>query len=222
MPLKVIGAGFGRTGTTSLKAALERLVGPCYHMMEVFPKPEHVAFWESAQRGEPVEWETVFRNYQAAVDWPACTFYQSLMDCYPEAGVVLSVRNSERWYESALSTIYTVNNQRPPASWLFKAIPQVRRFVHMSDAVIWQGTFGGRFEDKAHAIQVYDAHIAEVKRTVPPEKLLVFDVREGWEPLCAFLGVPVPDGPFPHQNDAAAFREQASWRFFVRALRNRL
>ncbi len=91
----------------------------------------------------------------------------------------------------------------------------------MSDAVIWQGTFGGRFGDKAHAIRVYNAHIAEVERTVPPEKLLVFDVGEGWEPLCAFLGVPVPDEPFPHLNDAAAFREQASWRFFVRALRKR-
>ena len=221
MPLKVIGAGFGRTGTTSLKAALERLVGPCYHMMEVFPKPEHVAFWEAAHRGEPVEWEAVFGNYQAAVDWPTCTFYRELTQRYPEAKVVLSVRDPDRWYESVLSTIYTVNKQRPPASWLFAAIPQVRRFVRMSDAVIWQGTFGGRFENKAHALRVYGAHIEEVKRTVPPEKLLVFDVKEGWGPLCAFLEVPVPDEPFPHLNDAAAFREQASWKFFARVLRKR-
>ncbi len=96
MPLKVIGAGFGRTGTTSLKAALERLVGPCYHMSEVSEKPAHVAFWEAAHRSEPVEWETVFGGYQAAVDWPTCAFYRDLMNRYPEAGVVLSVRDPER------------------------------------------------------------------------------------------------------------------------------
>lgn len=221
MPLKVIGAGFGRTGTTSLKAVLERLVGPCYHMMEVFPKPGHVAFWKAAHGGKPVTWDDVFGDYQAAVDWPTCTFYRELMERYPEAKVLLSVRDPERWYESVLSTIYTVNNQRPPASWLFAAIPQVRRFVRMTDAIIWQGTFGGRFENKAHALRVYSARIEEVKRTVPPEKLLVFNVKEGWEPLCAFLEVPVPDEPFPHLNDAAAFREQASWRFFARVLQRR-
>ena len=221
MPLKVIGAGFGRTGTTSLKAALERLIGPCYHMMEVFSRPEHIAFWEGAHRGEPIEWDDVFGAYRAAVDWPSCTFYQELMARYPEARVVLSVRDPERWYGSALNTIYTVNKQRPPASWLFAAIPKVRRFVRMNDAVIWQGTFGGKFEDKAHAVRVYNAHIEEVKRTVPPEKLLVFDVKEGWEPLCAFFGVPVPDGPFPHLNDAATFQEEASWKFFARVLRKR-
>lgn len=221
MPLKVIGAGFGRTGTTSLKAALERLVGPCYHMMEVFPKPGHVAFWEAAHRGEPVTWDDVFGDYQAAVDWPTCTFYRELMERNPEAKVLLSVRDPERWYQSVLSTIHTVNNQRPPASWLFAAVPQVRHFVGMTDAIIWQGTFGGRFENKAHALRVYSAHLEEVKRTVPPDKLLVFDVKEGWEPLCAFLEVPVPDEPFPHLNDAAAFREQASWRFFARVLQRR-
>jgi len=220
MSLKVIGAGFGRTGTTSLQAALERLgFGPCYHMGEVFSQPEHIPLWLAAHRGEPVDWERLFGSYRAAVDWPTCTFYRELMRRYPEARVLLTVRNPERWYESALNTVYTAQRQRPPASWLFAAIPQVRRFVGLADTLVWEGTFGGAFEDKAHAIRVFNAHIEEVKRAVPPERLLVFDVSEGWEPLCAFLGVPVPDEPFPRLNDAAAFREQASWRFFARVLR---
>ncbi len=219
MSLQVISAGFGRTGTTSLKAALEKLgFSRCYHMMEVFGRPDHIPLWLDANEGKPVDWEGLFSGYQAAVDWPSCTFYRELMQSYPEAKVVLSVRDPERWYESALNTVYTMKRQRPPASWLFAAIPQVRRFVRMVDTVVWRGTFGGRFEDKAYAIGVFNAHIEEVKRTVPPEKLLIFDVKEGWKPLCAFLGVPVPEEPFPHLNDRADFREQASWRFFARVL----
>ena len=222
MALKVISAGFGRTGTTSLKAALERLeFSRCSHMMEVFSHPEHILLWLDAHRGEPVKWENLFGGYQAAVDWPSCTFYKELMQRYPDAKVLLSVRNPESWYKSALETIYSSQRLRPPASWLFALTPQVRRFMRLVDTVVWQGTFGGRFEDKDHAIRVYNDHIKEVRRTVPPERLLVFDVKEGWEPLCAFLGVPMPDEPFPHLNDAAAFREQASWRFFGRVLRRR-
>lgn len=156
MSLKIIGAGLGRTGTTSLKAALERLgFGPCYHMMEVFPRPEHLVLWLAAHRGEPVEWEDVFGDYQAAVDWPSCTFYRELMRRYPEAKVLLSVRDPEQWYKSVLNTIYTVKKQRPPVSWLFALVPQARRFVRMTDAIVWQGTFGGRFEDEVYAIKSY-------------------------------------------------------------------
>lgn len=222
MSLEVISAGFGRTGTTSLKAALEKLgFGRCYHMMEVFRRPEHVPLWLAVNQGKPAEWEALFVGYRAAVDWPTCTFYKELMQRYPETKVLLPVRDPERWYESALRTIYTMKRQRPPASWLFAAIPQVRRFACMVDTIVWQGTFGGRFEDKTYAIEVFNAHVEEVKRTVPPEKLLVFDVREGWEPLCAFLGVSVPDEPFPHLNDREDFAEQASWRFFTRVLQRR-
>ena len=222
MTLKVISAGFGRTGTTSLKAALEKLeFNRCYHMMEVFSHPEHIPLWLDAHRGEPVAWENLFGDYQAAVDWPSCTFYKELMQKYPDAKVLLSVRDPESWYRSALETIYSSQRLRPPASWLFALIPQVRRFMRLVDIIVWQGTFAGRFEDKDYAIRVFNDHIKEVRRTVPPERLLVWGVKEGWEPLCTFLGVPVPDEPFPHLNDTAAFREQASWRFFGRVLGRR-
>jgi hypothetical protein len=94
MTLKVIGAGFGRTGTSSLKQALEDLgFGPCHHMTEVIAHPQQVPVWEAAMNGEPVEWEDVFHAYQSAVDWPSAAFYEPLMERYPDARVILTVRD---------------------------------------------------------------------------------------------------------------------------------
>jgi hypothetical protein len=195
--LKVIGAGFGRTGTLSLKSALEELgFGPCYHMVELFHKPGALDQWIDITRGAPADWHTVFAGYQATVDWPACTFYQELMHTYPDAKVLLTVRDPKRWYESAYSTIYQVSHRNP-------ALSPHARLVH---DLIWERTFHGQFEDKDSAIAVYMQHIEEVKQHVPPEKLLIYDVKEGWEPLCAFLKVEVPtDTPFPHLNDRDNF-----------------
>jgi hypothetical protein len=211
--LKIIGAGFGRTGTLSLKAALEELgFGPCYHMTEVFHHPEHVAYWRAAANGEPVDWHKLFDGYQATVDWPACTFYKELMQAFPDARVLLTVRDPQSWYESASSTIYNVrardNRSLPTAlrrTILRLFFPAIRQMVQVNDALIWQGTFDGRFEDRQYAISVFQKHIEEVKRTVPPERLLVYDIKQGWEPLCTFLDVPVPDKPFPRLNDRASF-----------------
>ncbi len=210
--LKVIGAGFGRTGTRSLKEALEILgFGPCYHMVEAFEHPEHVPAWNAATRGEPVDWQELFREYRATVDWPGCTFYQQLMETYPDAKVLLSVRDPEKWYESVTSTIYQVSRRsRSPFAPLLMLLlslirPSVAKLVPLINRLIWQGTFQDRFEDKAFALSVFNQHNEEVKQYVPPEKLLVYSVKEGWEPLCAFLGVPVPDVPFPHLNDRENF-----------------
>ncbi len=213
MPLKVIGAGLGRTGTLSLKVALEELgFTKCYHMTEVFAHPNHVAVWDAAGRGEPVDWETLFQGYQATVDWPACNFYRELLSRVPNARVILTVRDPDRWYTSALQTIYQVRRTFP--RWH----PRLRRFVRMTDRLIWDGVFDGRFEDKAHALTVFQRHIDEVRRTVPPDKLLVYEVKEGWEPLCRFLGVPVPEGkPFPHLNDTEEF--QARFRRMNRIMK---
>jgi hypothetical protein len=214
--VQVIGAGFGRTGTLSLKAALETLgFGPCYHMVEVFARPEHVPMWRAAAAGQPVDWHGLFAAYRATVDWPACAFYSDLMDAFPEARVILTVRDPERWYESARATIYRVRN---PGGGLSGAamramfmlgrllVPRMRTAPAMINEVIWQGTFDGRFEDREHAIAIYQKHNEEVKRRVPPEKLLVYQVSQGWEPLCAFLGVDMPaDTPFPHLNDRDSF-----------------
>ena len=178
--MKLIGAGFGRTGTTSLKAALEELgFGPCYHMTEVFAHPEHADFWTSAWRGKPVDWEGFLGGYEAAVDWPACTFYEELMEEYPDAKVLLSVRDPERWYESTRNTIYELSMlvDRSPISRTIFAL--ISFFVfggfasNRSDLVgeiVWRGTFDGRFEDRQHAIEVFERHNEEVKRRVPPER----------------------------------------------------
>ena len=212
MALKIIGAGFGRTGTLSLKHALEDLgFGPCYHMVEVFAHPEHVPVWEAAAAGKPVEWEDLFRDYQAAVDWPAAAFYAPLMDRYPDAQVILTLRDPERWYESALNTIYAISklSASPPISWLLATLaPHQHRIGVVTTRLAWDDVFGGRFEDRQHAIDVFTRYNAEVQRRVPAERLLVYDVRQGWEPLCAFLDVTVPEGkPFPHLNDTAEFRK---------------
>jgi hypothetical protein len=211
--VKVIGAGFGRTGTTSLKAALERLgFDPCYHMTEVFTHPEHADFWVAAWRGEPVDWDGVLGDYEATLDWPACTFYGELMARHPDARVLLSVRDPERWYESTRSTIYELTKliEGSTISRVIFGLVSLLVFggftgrrSSLANDLIWEGTFDGRFEDKAYAIEVFQRHNEEVKRHVPPERLLVYEVKEGWGPLCEFLGVPEPDEPFPRLNDTA-------------------
>jgi sulfotransferase family protein len=214
--VKVVGAGFGRTGTMSLKAALETLgFGPCYHMIEVFEHPEHAGFWQAAWRGEPVDWDGLLGGYEAAVDWPACTFYEELLQRYPDARVLLSVRDPERWYESTRDTIYQISKitagsrlSRAVFAFVGLFVSGVFEIGRMGNKIIWQGTFDGRFEDRSHAIEVFVRHNEEVKRRVPAEKLLVFEVKEGWGPLCEFLGVEAPDKPFPRLNDAAQMRRR--------------
>jgi hypothetical protein len=221
--VKVIGAGFGRTGTMSLKAALERLgFGPCYHMTEVFAHPEHTNFWLSAWRGEQVDWDGVLGDYGSTVDWPACTFYEDLMERHPDAKVLLSVRDPDRWYESTRSTVYELSKitTRSP---VFRAIFAVTVMLssgspprgNMAYEIIWDGTFDGRFEEKTYAVEVFERHTENVKRRVPPGKLLVYELGQGWGPLCEFLGVPEPDEPFPRLNDARQMRRRV---WMVRAI----
>jgi hypothetical protein len=203
--MKVIGAGFGRTGTLSLKLALEELgLGPCHHMSELFDKPERAPLWEAAFRGEQVDWGTLLEGFESTADWPSCTFYARLMEAYPEAKVVLTVRDPEEWYRSVRNTIYgSERDETPP--------PDEDPVHRMIRNLVWEGTFGGEVEDKQRAIATYLRHIEEVRDTVPADRLLVFDVREGWEPLCRFLEVEVPVGkPFPRVNSTADWKERAA------------
>lgn len=210
--LKIIGAGFGRTGTASLKAALEMLgLGPCYHMWEVIGRPERIAQWESIISGEPPDWAAVFAGYQATVDWPACAYYKQLMDAYPDAKVLLTVRDPDRWYDSVRATIYRtreVTRQLESGAASPESFGQEFVWhVQMVTELIWRRTFDDRFEDRAHALEVVRRHNEEVQRRVPADRLLVYDVSEGWAPLCAFLDVAVPaDQAFPRVNDRAAFQ----------------
>jgi len=204
--MQIIGAGFGRTGTTSIKKALEDLgFGPCYHMQEVIKNPAHVSFWRSARSRSREDWLRVFAPYRSSLDYPVCLVYRELMEIYPDAKVLLTVRDPEKWYESTLKTIYRVSNLIP--AWQRYMLWPVARFYDMANLVIWNGVFEGRFEERDFAIRKYHEHIEQVKAAVPPEKLLVFDVQQGWEPLCTFLDVPVPDRPFPHLND----RKMIQW-----------
>jgi Sulfotransferase domain len=217
--MRVIGAGFGRTGTTSLKAALQELgFGPSYSLSEVFANPEHLRFWEAARRGPAggrVDWEGFLAGYEVAVDWPACSFYEELMEAFPEAPVILTVRDPPEWYESTRSTIHELRRLTtgpPPlrAAFAFAGlfVPGVAGAVRLADRLVWEGTFDGRFEDRAYAVGVFERHNEAVRQRVPPERLLVFDVREGWAPLCDLLGVEAPDEPFPRLNEAREMRRR--------------
>lgn len=203
--VKIIGAGFGRTGTASIKSALEHLgFGPCYHMFEVIAEPERMQDWARALDG-PVDWDQILGGYQSTVDWPGCTFWRELMAAYPDAKVLLTTRDPERWYDSTYNTIYQFV-QDPPGdaddAFTTKLRPTIER-------MIWNGTFDGRFEDRAHAIEVFERHNAEVRAAVPADRLLEYQVGQGWEPLCDFFGVDVPPEDFPHVNDSASIRDLA-------------
>jgi hypothetical protein len=200
MALKVVGAGFGRTGTLSLKNALEKLgFAPCYHMMEVFPRPDHVRMWHRLAFENAIDWDLLFRDFQATVDWPSARWWREIAAHYPEAKVLLSVRDPEAWYKSMIDTIYQ------PMKWpVPDSVPELARLQNeMARKAILEETFDNRFEDKAHAIEIFNRHTQEVRDTIDPARLLVFDVKEGWAPLCRFLEVPIPDQPFPRLNDTA-------------------
>lgn len=195
MALSVIGAGFGRTGTHSLKLALEMLgLGPCHHMEEVIHSDQQKAWFRAAGRGEPVDWDEIYAGYNSAVDWPTAYFWRELAAHFPQAKLILTVRNSEAWYKSARATIFANRGTPDPDSF--------------GRAVVQGKIFGGRVDDETHAIKVLEDHNAEVIRTIPPARLLIYEAADGWPKLCNFLGVPVPAAPFPHSNTVADFQNR--------------
>lgn len=206
--LKLINAGLGRTGTTSLKVALERLgYGPCLHMFDIIGSDERLQQWEKivcdAQRPD---WEAVFDGYTTAVDGPSAIYYREIMEAFPEAKIILTIRDAERWYQSTYDTLYQLvlmSEKNPPKIGSLPA-----RIYRLTSTMVWNGLFGGRFSDKEHAIEVFNNHNQEVVQNIDPDNLLVYDVKQGWEPLCAFLGVDVPPGDFPHANDTDFFRKR--------------
>ncbi|MFC4001880.1 sulfotransferase family protein [Prauserella oleivorans] len=203
--MKIVGAGFGRTGTASMKAALEHLgFGPCYHMFDVIADPGKMHHWRRAVDGEDMDWSKVFAGYQSTVDWPGCAFWSQIAEAYPESKVLLTVRDPQRWYDSTYKTIYQFYTAETDP-----AVPAEMSevFRPLVGKMIWEGTFGGRFEDRDHAIEVFERHNEEVRGTVPASRLLEYEVGSGWEPLCEFLGVDVPDVEFPHVNDSASMPE---------------
>lgn len=193
--LAVIGAGFGRTGTLSMRAALSKLgLGPVHHMFEVVKSPQQSARWLDALDDDAVLLE-LLAGFRSAVDWPTCYFWRPLMALHPEAKIILTHRDPEAWFESIHNTIYRLLSG--------KSSDMPADQVSMARRIVMENTFGGRLGEKDYAIDVFNKHNAEVKATVPPARLLVFDVRDGWLPLCDFLDLPVPDEDFPWTNSSA-------------------
>jgi hypothetical protein len=201
MGLRVIGAGVGRTGTNSLKVALERLLnGPCYHMIEVFGHPEHVPLWKGAFEGQDPDWDALFDGYVAAVDWPPGGVWQPIADHYPDAIVLLSERDSpEAWWKSAEQTIFAALDRDTP--------PEMAGWRDMAEAMLT--SFDPRWSEAGPAMAAYERHNANVRATVPAERLVEWKPGDGWEPLCSALGVPVPDETFPHTNTTEEFRARS-------------
>jgi hypothetical protein len=218
MPLQVVGAGFGRTGTRSLKQSLDELgFGPTYHMEEVMRRPSHVASWLRYARTGEANWDEMFSGFASAVDFPVSCVWEELAAYYPNAKIVLTIRDPQAWWTSTATTIYRTRTMFP--RWLMRLAPVTGRWIEMTDRLVWDGIFDGRFADRDHAVAVFERHVANVEATCPPGRLLVFDVAEGWEPLCSFLDVPIPNRPFPRLNDARAMRRGfAAVRWGTRAV----
>lgn len=203
MPLTVIGSGFGRTGTKSLKAALERLgFGPCHHMHEVMIRPETVPLWLDAFAGGDTDWEQMFDGYASQVDWPGAHFWRDLVKAFPEAKVIHSVRPEDKWWASYEKTIGKLSSTYAD----MPTPPHVRDMLEATFGAVRQ-TIGGDATDRDGALAAFRRRTAEVTEALPSERVLVFDVAEGWGPLCAFLNVDVPGEPFPHHNLRADFWE---------------
>jgi hypothetical protein len=201
MTLEVIGPGFGRTGTNSMKLALEQLgFGPCHHMFEVRDNPDRLKDWEKAARGDKVDWSHTFRGYRSQVDWPGARYWRELVDHFPKAKVILTVRDPDAWFDSVQKTIVpfiAARGSHPSDS--------VNAIAKMGHKIVFVDVFDDRLSDRAYATKVFNDHIAQVKKAVPKERLLVIDVEEGWAPLCKFLGVEIPDTPFPKTNSTREF-----------------
>jgi Sulfotransferase domain len=209
--MKLIGAGMPRTGTLTQKVALEMLgLGPTYHWVNVLADLGQVELWERALDGQG-PWEEIFSGFGSTVDWPGGYFYRELMEVYPDAKVLLSVRDPERWEPSFRETVWNMGHGESLIRLLSSARGQVdprwRRYLALVDRMFWsdEGTFANGHERPEQLIAQFERHNEQVKATVPPERLLVWEVSEGWDPLCEFLEVDVPGEPLPHVNDRETF-----------------
>jgi hypothetical protein len=206
MTMKVIGTGVGRTGTYSLRLALNQLgFGPCHHMEEVLHHmPVQVPLWSAALAGR-ADWRAIYDGYPSAVDWPTAGFFRELYKAYPNAKFVLTLRSPESWTDSFDNTIYKLLAARDQAP------PDKREWLAMASGVIAKTGFPPGL-DSAALLKAFVAHNEAVKATIPASQLLVYEVKQGWGPLCQFLGVPVPAVDFPRTNDRAEFWDRVSGR----------
>ena len=231
----LIGAGLPRTGTMSTRAALKIILkGNIYHMaVVVAERPDHHWFWRKVIKGEAnkSEWRKVLSDFRGGVDYPISFFYKELMEVYPNAKVLLTTRDPVKWYESVKNAIYKLQctMQSWPCTWFLSLIGRSEMFQLVDDmssvapkcSSSGLGMFGAVAAGEKAAVQLWHDHVTEVKKMVPAEKLLIWEVKEGWEPLCKFLDVPVPQEPFPRVNDTKEMEKNrktvlyASWLLIV-------
>ena len=206
MGLEVLGAGFGRTGTHSLQLALNTLgFGPCYHMFKVAKNPGHNEIWLEAMAGKTVDWKELFKAYHSAVDWPAANFVPQLLDVFPDVKIILTIRDPEDWYQSISKTVFPALEIEEKLQSILKSSQQ-----NMVSQLILNSVFSGKYKDKEYVLEVYNEHLKKVEEWVPAGSLLKYKITEGWQPLCGFLGTPVPDQPFPSSNDRQSFQSRRS------------
>ena len=215
MSIKIIGAGFPRTGTTTLKRSLETLgFKRVYHMKELLVNPDMLNYWKTLDQTGDTDWEGLYRGFDGTVDFPGYPWYKEHMKKYPDARVILTVRDFDSWYKSVSGTVMTAGPQTPgeKIKMMGKLLTSSRarkvvKCIKFFKDKFFEREFEGQFADRTFAEAKWNAHMEEVKKTVPAEKLLVYDVRDGWKPLCEFLGVPEPAEPLPHLNKKENFRE---------------
>ncbi|MHB8490813.1 MAG: sulfotransferase [Solirubrobacteraceae bacterium] len=206
--MQVIGAGFGRTGTMSLKVALEELgAGPCLHSLESLgngekgERGESTTHWERLVRGEEIDWREALKGFGSTVDWLCARYYPEILAAWPEAKVILSVRDPQDWYDSCFESLHATRGL-VGSEGIADGQAAVLQAV---DSAIWEDVFGGRFPERDYALEVFERHRREVSERVPADRLLVYDIQDGWRPLCELLDAPVPQTPFPHLNSRASF-----------------
>ena len=202
--MHVIGAGVGRTGTYSLKLAINRLgFGPCHHMEAVLQNMTvQVPLWSDAVDGR-ADWGQIYRGFDSAVDWPTACFFRELDDAYPAAKFVLTLRDPDRWADSFAATIYKLIAGRDHAP------VDKQAWLEMAGRVIAKTGFPPGLDQDALR-DAFVAHNEAVKATIPGDRLLVYEVKDGWGPLCEFLDVAAPDEPFPRTNDRAEFWDRVT------------
>lgn len=196
--LQVVGAGVGRTGTHSLKVALEQLLGgKCHHMIEVIGRPEEIPIWTDAINGKQIDWNALMQPYTAQVDWPGASFWPELTEANPDALVILSLRDPDSWYTSCINTIF---------EGIEAMVEQSDQWMVAVQRMLAQ-RFSDQLDDPAAMLAAFERHNDAVRAGVPSERLLEWTTADGWEPICERLGLPVPAEPFPRTNSTVEFRE---------------
>ncbi len=203
MALKVIGTGFGRTGTNSLKVTLQHLgLGPCHHMYELRDNPDLMPFWQAVARGARPDWDKAFPGYSSSVDWPSVSYWREITAYYGDAKIIHLQRPDDAWIKSLHATIY------PTLRDIESVEPGHHRdLLDFCRELTWDQGFGGRMGDVDHALSIYRTHNAKIRAAFTPDRMLIFEASDGWQPLCRFLDVAVPDIPFPHVNRSQEFQE---------------